>query len=153
MKIVFLDIDGVLNGPVSSWEGFPHSHIDPVMVARLNVIVSATDAKVVISSSWRFKYEYDELARILKDQGFEGEVIGQTPKFNKRARGMSDYVNMQRGHDIQEWLDDCGMDIESFVILDDVPDMVHLKKHLVLTQSNVGLTDKHVEKALKLLMK
>jgi hypothetical protein len=54
-KIIFLDIDGVLNN--SKWlKENKNNPIDPAAVNRINVIMQKTDAKIVISSSWRIKF-------------------------------------------------------------------------------------------------
>ena len=73
MKVIFLDIDGVLNG-YNKWNtlGFDISkflHIEKFYkkivepfgvherkVKRLAKIVKRTGAKIVMSSSWRFRY-------------------------------------------------------------------------------------------------
>jgi len=52
MKVIFLDIDGVLNV-------IPQGHdkyggiFHPEFVENLRTIIEATDAKIVISSTWR----------------------------------------------------------------------------------------------------
>jgi hypothetical protein len=53
MKIIFLDIDGVLNcDNTRNPRKFPYV-IDPRLLARLKRLLKATRAKVVLSSSWR----------------------------------------------------------------------------------------------------
>ena len=56
MKVIFLDIDGVLNSE-EYYESFPDGEfippIDPVCVERLKRIVDRTGAKLILSSSWR----------------------------------------------------------------------------------------------------
>ena len=53
MKIVFLDIDGVLNTG-----GFRHTfggdRIDPFLVQNLAYILFKTGCKIVVSSTWKF---------------------------------------------------------------------------------------------------
>lgn len=106
-RIVFLDIDGVLNHDAlsarndqlhlekkcSTWHRASQSYtdgpqcycfapvnqIDPRCVDRLNTIVKLTGAKVVISSSWRRLYDHESINSILVKHGFRGEVIGETP--------------------------------------------------------------------------
>ena len=51
MKAIFLDIDGVLNNGISS--GVMHSNsTNPVCIEKLNEIITFTQAKVFIISSW-----------------------------------------------------------------------------------------------------
>lgn len=147
MKIIFLDIDGVLNGDLVTWEGFPDSHIDPALVQKLNRVIAATDAKIVISSSWRFRFNYTEMNEILTRRGFVGEIIGETPKFVKNQR-FSEFIS--RGREIKEWLDDCAHEIESHIMFDDVH-MMDGSKRLIKTDGKIGLTDENVERAIQML--
>lgn len=156
MKIVFLDFDGVLNSrpfliksrsrmSKSGWREDPTDDIDPQAVGVLNDIIARSGAKVVISSSWRLFYGHDDLRRFLKERGLQGEpIIGQTPERFK----MSDRWS-ERGHEIQQWLDDNKeLGVESFVILDDNSDMAHLMDKLVKTDFDEGLLASHVETVL-----
>jgi hypothetical protein len=53
MKLIFLDIDGVLNCPKTpNPRKFPYV-IDKRLLARLKKLLRDTGAKVVLSSSWR----------------------------------------------------------------------------------------------------
>jgi hypothetical protein len=155
MKVLFLDIDGVLNSTDflqrkaarNGGRVIGTDHIDPDAVSRLNTIIAMTDCKVVVSSVWRFNKTPDELYLHLRKHGFVGEVIGSTPQNAKKG--------YERGHEIQEWLDTVGQQfeepVECFVILDDDSDMVHLLHRLVKTKFANGLQDEHVAKAIALL--
>lgn len=176
MKIIFLDIDGVLNSysdhkdlPRYSYWKKPAARkekpdslmwyqyeIGPPYVELLNKIVEATGAKVVISSSWRIKFKHTEIAKLLKHRGFKGEVIDQTPM-------KLSYVD--RGTEIRWWLDGAiedGKDIEGFVILDDIgfygfihepPEgRIDLRPHFVKTEDQDGLKDHNVDEAIDILM-
>lgn len=155
MKIIFLDIDGVLN----SWRYYKSivasgrritrahaDHFDPKAVKVLNEILEKSGAKIVVSSTWRLKYEdYEanplvriDMAKVLREQGVVGEVIGITPRLGLR------------GTEIQAWLDE-NPGIESFVILDDDSDMGHLMPKLVLTHIKDGLRRRHIEPILHVL--
>ena len=61
-RYIFLDFDGVLNTmeyqTALQWKGEPRkdeygSLFDPEAVENLNLIIQNTNAKIVISSSWR----------------------------------------------------------------------------------------------------
>lgn len=153
MKIIFLDFDGVLN----SWawqeankdllksEGLLYrQHLDRDAVARLNRIVAATGAVVVISSTWRRLYKLVELREILANHGFSGIVLDVTPHMGRR-----------RGEDIAEWLASApqARAVSGFVILDDDSDMEHLTHKLVQTSYETGLQDGDVEAAIAQLMR
>ena len=104
---IFLDLDGVLNShPYIQRMKLAHpgetDFIDPVCVERLNRIVAATDAEVIITSSWRGQYDFQQR---LDEQGFKGKVLGETPQLT----GMR-----QRGDEILAWLDENGA-VDGFV--------------------------------------
>lgn len=151
MKVVFLDFDGVLNS--QKWvethkDKFKKNllsmdrSLDHAAVARVDRLCKLTGAKVVVSSSWRLFSDLPQLRTILKKHGFTGEVIDETPHYGKGGA--------ERGFEIQDWLNSHGP-VESFVILDDGGDMVHLCHKLVQTDWEDGLQDEHVEDALEVL--
>lgn len=152
MKIIFLDIDGVLNSGDFLWtdehqkldKSKNENWFDPAAVARLNRIIEATGAECVLSSTWRILHTIEEVEGFMKAAGFVGELVGKTPG----GGGV-------RGPQIQEWLDMIRRwvleEVDSFVILDDDSDMLHLMPHLVHTSFQHGLQDEHVERAIKML--
>ncbi len=156
MKVLFLDIDGVLNSRTYllfcyNQGVLPDDKIDPAAVARLNQITDATGAHIVVSSTWRLPYVWnknvDKLVELLKKHGIKGDIIGATPD-HKRSHG--------RGGEIQDWMNRCkldGIQIETFVILDDDNDMGNLDKFLVQTKFSDGLLDVHVQAAIDILNK
>lgn len=148
MKIIFLDIDGVMNSelfykdkhqhvrykernddaPKGSWD------IDPRCIDLLNHIVDKTNAKVVISSSWRSSYSINELQELFKYCEFEGEIVGKTPHLVFRSN-MEYTYSIPRGCEIKAWLelnkDKLGdkMSRIKYVILDDDSDMLYWQRH------------------------
>ena len=146
MKIIFLDIDGVLNNSHSSTIGTEFGdNPQPALIKQLNRICDRTGAKVVISSTWRKLAFWTQIWRLLDVLGFTGEIVGQTPIINK--------IGTRRGHEIQAWIDELGEPLESFVILDDDSDMEHLMGHLVQTDGSVGLTGADAQRAVEILNK
>ena len=163
MKIIFLDIDGVLNSRVYGDSEFylistaglsdaeimltmHHHHLDPNAIKILNDLVKRSGAEVVLSSTWRGRYSPEEMTAMLKDRGGEFEIKFSTPKlFGKISSRIS------RGKEIAHYLKMLEVQPESFVILDDHDDMIHLKPFLVQTTMEYGLTTDDIEKALKIL--
>lgn len=153
MRILFLDIDGVLNSTQAKRRGTCDFHCTfcPIAVKNLNQLLSdLPDLNIVISSSWRFGHDLDRvnpttgrpsLKSIFKDNGIDAErIIDYTPmRFSERPRG----------YEIQEWLD--GHLVTKFAIVDDNSDMVHLAPFLVKTSIELGLRDSHRKDLLKLL--
>jgi hypothetical protein len=144
INIIFLDIDGVLNSMqfmIKSGKDYGRQAIDPDAVSYLNQIIQQTNAKVVISSSWRIIHRLSEIKDILYSRGFIGDIIDETPILRSN--------NRIRGDEIQLWLDNNKVD--NFVIIDDDSDMGDLKDRLVQTSFKYGLCEEHVEKCVNLL--
>lgn len=155
MKVIFLDIDGVLNSHkffkerneeaegVRPFNGdrieYKLADIDLKAVALLNDLFEKTGAKVVISSVWRLSLSVDQLKTIFKRVGFKGEIIDKTVQ-----------LRSIRGLEIAQWME-TNPGVESFVILDDDSDMGDLMNRLVKTTFDDGLTENEVVKAVALL--
>lgn len=155
MKIIFLDIDGVLNSrdyntmrPLSDESEYLERNwtamIDPAAVARLNRLIAESGAKVVISSSWRYAFKLDEIRTILAARGFIGEIIDETPHYE-------DYKC--RGDEIAAWLNYWVAEgVMAYVILDDTADMrPSQQSRFVNTKWAVGLQDEDVDRAIDIL--
>lgn len=160
MKIIFLDIDGVLNSNAflatnpgcmdrgGGWE----TQLDPFAVAKLSSLLDCTGAKLVLSSTWRKDpIGLGVTQRALMARGLESRFLpflGATPSLWRTEDGKV----LCRGDEIQAWLDASPILVERFVILDDSEDMGHLMDRLVRVDGGVGLTDADVLKAVKLLL-
>lgn len=163
MKIVFLDIDGVFNSAeygrserylietagMSDAEVMliaHHTHLDPESIKIFNDLIKRSGATVVLSSTWRTKYSPEEMTKMLKDRGAEFEIKESTPVlFGKLSQ------RIPRGKEIAAYIKSLSEKPESFVILDDHDDMIHLKPFLIQTSMKTGITQEDVEKALKIL--
>lgn len=163
MKIVFLDIDGVLvvgDDPacfkdMALIDGEHLNHFHGSCVHALNHLTNTTGAKIVISSTWRGSHKFATLKKHFQAEGVTGEIIDKTPILRDR-----EHMSVFRGIEIQCWLSRFDHeDIESFVILDDDSDMCHLINRLVKTKfrdwdrngTETGFTMEHAEKAIQLL--
>lgn len=152
MKVIFLDIDGVLNGGNFLYSK-ERPDIHPHLAAKLERIVQATSAKIIISSSWRHSLSLVEWNELLTRRGVTtGEVIGTTPKYWELAvntDGEKQYESA-REDEILEWL--AANPVENFLVLDDVP-MTQLKDNAVETSITTGLTELDVTRAIEILSK
>jgi hypothetical protein len=148
MKIIFLDVDGVLN----SIDSEDHIHgcigIDYSGVKLLREIVDKTGAEIVLVSSWkRGWYKPDNrLARYLESRLAEE---------NLKIMDITTDNITNRGEGIYNWLI-AHPKLESWIILDDEIfadyDEYGFMPHLVKTSFyDGGLKDKHVEQAIALL--
>jgi hypothetical protein len=140
--IVFLDFDGVLNSDNSTQELGTRYRFSRPSVAALNSVLQQTDARVVISSSWREHWTLKENAQFLERDGMlPGRVIGKTPTFADRERGL----------EIDAWLAAVPYPVRSFVILDDRGDMAMHFDRLVRVDPTTGLTPNQASLAISIL--
>ena len=150
MKVLFLDIDGVVNSmrTCMAYEGYPWD-VDPeslkmfdhVALALIRRVCIKGDIKIVLSSTWRIGEKvYPKMA-----QALELPIIDRTPVFHVSER------LGRRGAEIQAWLDG-HPEVTQYVILDDeVFDMnKDQESHIVKTDGKNGLS---FEKYIKLLKK
>jgi hypothetical protein len=124
MKVLFLDIDGVLNS--RSTTSFKNSlwPYDPYMAFMVGKIQLDTGCEIVLSSSWRWSEDGVAAVRKLVN------LLDITPK-----------LNLSRGEEIQAWLDK-HPEVTAYAILDDDRDM--LKSQLpncFFTTFETGLTE------------
>jgi len=158
MKIVFLDIDGVLNhqefyrakrAAGTDKTSREIDDIDPSKVALLNKLHLETNCEFVISSTWRLGRTPEDLQKILDHHGFTGKVVDVTP------RGKCGH----RGCEIQEWLQHhraftgaWSSDYKEYVILDDDSDMLMWQMgNYINVDQEVGITNTTIYKAIRIL--
>lgn len=177
MKVIFLDIDGELT--YAGYENPNTNDIDPEKVRLLKEIVIATDAKIVLSSSWKCGYNkvtgekrkfYRTLETMLEIEGLSiydttedipGEFLKNLPAQKEKTMTLSDLEKIPvkfgtgRGAEISKWIID--HHLESFVILDDEDhdwENYGLENHWICPSwydENGGLNIYHVKKAIQIL--
>ena len=113
MKIIFLDVDGVLNNDDTTSTYGVYVGWEKKCVDRLNYIIRKTNAAVVISSSWRLHRSMNEIIHLFNvEMGICGTILGSTPVQNEE----------ERGAEIGAWMkffkEKTGRDIERFVIIE-----------------------------------
>lgn len=150
MKILFLDIDGVLNNTATfihnrqmqkKYVGYSHRHfdeIDPKLLALVRHICEETGAKIVISSSWRILHTMGQIIEVFEAQGWKNPpVIDMT--------GRSD--NGFRGQEVYNWIEGCES-LTGYAILDDDGDFFP-NQPLFRTDTRIGLTFPIAEEVIK----
>lgn len=117
MKVLFLDVDGVLNSRNST--NFKNNlwPVDDYMCFLVGKIQLDTDCVIVVSSSWR--HHPDGMNKIREKFT---NVIDKTP-----TTGLTQYADCPRGMEIQEWLDEHPQ-VTRYAILDDDSDMLPSQK-------------------------
>lgn len=149
-KILFLDIDGVLNGHQKLDSGY--CGIDPQCAVRFNKILRRyPDLKIIISSSWRYlvltgQMTLEGFESLLLTHGIRcrGRIMGITRKDNKeyetdlRINQIRDYINGFYYSGNYKWL-----------ILDDMDiDIAPVKEHIKI-DGLTGLQDEDVDRIIK----
>lgn len=159
MKVIFLDIDGVLNVIGQGYDDFGqlfHKHFED----NLRWIIDSTEAKIVISSTWRFS-GLENMQRMWKERNLPGEVIDITIDLGMHQDDDGFWQSEPRGDEIQIYLN-LNPHITQFVIIDDDDDMLKSQQsHFVKTSNNInhpdcidvgyGLTKICAEKAIRIL--
>jgi len=151
MKIVFLDIDGVLNNSrMTDSIGEGLDVVSKSAVDIFNEFTDETDAKIVISSTWRHVKgrTHEGLVVLLQSLGLTGDIIGQTPVLRER--------HSLRGNEIYGWLKENGAlvggDFNSYVIIDDDSDMLLWQaRNFVSVDNYTGITPNTTYKAKRIL--
>jgi hypothetical protein len=138
MNIIITDIDGVL----FPFYGHSRTKWGEVCVREYNRIVEETNAKCVVSSTWRVRWpNVNDLQNIFIQQGVCVDVIGITPIWGE-----------DRGLEIKHWLDENTW--SNYVILDDkmggISNYPELR-NFIQPISYKGLTKELADKAIEYL--
>ncbi len=149
MKVIFLDIDGVLNCEkyIRSC-GQSGLIIDPSRMVLLKQIIDSTDAKIVLSTSWR--EHWDKCADNCDDTGAQMNNIFE--KFGLKIFDKTPKLCMGRESEIKAWLEGHG-EISCFAVLDDMLLCAdYLDGHFVKTSNHFnGLDETDVKNAIEIL--
>lgn len=161
-KVVFLDIDGVLNA-----EFWNENHqkeisdgqlIDRDKVKLLAQLIGRTDAQIILHSGWRFWFdeekkplcpEAERLVEVLAGEGLA--IAGFTPDLTTEEIRRTKKFSLVKADEILLWLK-THEDVEGWVVLDDLE--LHnacVKSHQVKTNQTVGLALEDVEKAVEIV--
>ena len=170
MKILFLDVDGVLNNHgrmMNMYCGIQHEKVN-----LLNRVLDETGCYLVISSAWR----YMVLGGDMTIKGFEHMLLTHGLKCHNKVIGCtpSDEDYNSRGKQISEWLDN---DLYKFlgpfnysssvyidviengiqyVVVDDLDDEIGIQisqsgHNIVQTDGKIGLTHEDCNKIISML--
>ena len=161
-KIIFLDIDGVLNS--NFWNDSHQMEIsdgkliDSEKVKLLAELIETTDSEIVLHSGWRFWF--DENIKPLRDEARHLEFLlarhglkisGITPDLSDDEIKRTKKFSKVKAREILLWLDN-NPQVENWLVLDDLD--LHneiIAEHQVMTDSAVGMTEEDVDKAVGFL--
>ena len=170
-KVIFLDIDGVLNSSRTLYEDIS---LEDYLISNLKELVDKTGAKIILSSSWRLSTEavatlmdrLDKFGLAISGMTCDGVDLDWLEKYEFDAtkkyldtkfdwdENRQIKITHDRGAEIFKWLhdhDDC-----AYVILDD--EIEDIKPYfsesvIVKTSYKTGLTKEDVKKAIQILNK
>ncbi|WP_238885436.1 HAD domain-containing protein [Clostridium sp. YIM B02551] len=157
MKVIFLDIDGVLN----SEEFFLNNKnqvIDKNCVSILKNIVDTTGAVIVMSSGWKLWFDDDmmpqddyskSLYEILCE--FDIKLFGKTPDFSNEEIITRKTFSHVKAKEIKVWLNE-HEDIDKYVVIDDL-DMKdeEINTHLVRINGKTGITEEYAKAVIDMI--
>lgn len=127
MKVIFLDVDGVLNNSILLYH-YGSDFIDEEMTALFAQVVKSTGAKVVLSSSWRL----EEVSKKMVEGAlavYGVKIMDSTPSWLIR----------RRDKEISAWLDS-NPRVTKYAILDDNPDAgIGMEENFFKTDPETGL--------------
>lgn len=149
--IIFLDFDGVLSTDnyldllsetKSKTSDYWGRLFDPECVNSLKRIVDKTEARIVVTSSWRNYLSIWQFILMWKLRNMPGILAGVTPK-----------SSIYRGNEIAKWLN-IHRNITNYIIIDDMDYLqfnADQATHLVTTNHYKGLQPDTTEIALSIL--
>jgi len=154
LKVIFLDIDGVLL-PFPQKEP-PKDTLFPTNTMKaLDRLLKATQAQLVLSSTWRAQ---DQFVKDILDD-FEKHGLGVTA-----FHGMTDkHYHAERQWEIHRWLsqhDDDGSSRKMYWLALDDEELIQgeenaklaslFQGHVIKTISSIGLTEEDVDRGMQL---
>ena len=162
-KVLFLDIDGVLNtkywytqmDKTTPKDKYGYA-FDPNAVANLKKILDETGADIVISSSWKCM-GLSQLEEMWEERSLPGKIIGITPNsVSDELLLNADIDNMEpfhiRGTEIREWLRKNSKHVSHYAILDDMDNVLpEQQDHFVWIDPDIGITDGNAAQAIMTL--
>lgn len=175
MKIVFLDIDGVLNSnpPQNIKKKWADTYksadylmkldgLDQDIVDNFKYVIDQTDCKIVFSTSWRYYKDHfivgsdwrkslSEMLNVSMDI-----FIDNIPDISFCGGWDSGNYKRRRGDEIKAWLDNNSSkyQIESYCVIDDeIEDIISVidKKYVIKTDPRYGLTKIDATKVINVL--
>lgn len=155
LKIIFLDIDGVLNCSNTKDRCEAYVGIEDKKVELLKQIVDATKAKLVLVSTWRYTWFKEDYLKSKQDE-LANYLDAKLAKYGLSIYDKTDDEAIGRGQGIIEYLNNQNEKVDSFIVIDDEMfdyKETKLTKNLIQTSYDKGgLQNKHISKAIDKLM-
>lgn len=129
MRVIFLDIDGCL---VTSRSCVGQSGVmqsfDPVAVNMVRVLAEDSNARLVLSSTWRLRHDQLTMTGFLINAGFRNVRWHQAWATPSSVFSDPSILDSSRGVAIDAWLQEHGAEVSRYLILDDDSDLLDYQK-------------------------
>ncbi len=150
MKVIFLDVDGVLNcrSYRESVDDYYTNPIDESRMMLLKYLVEKTGAVIVLSSTWRLYWSDDD--RQITEEGKHFNRIFN--KYGMKIFSKTDNFGEDRNYEILVWLS--AHEVSEYVILDDInffKNSVNMLHFLQTDDEAEGLDEDIVQLAIDML--
>lgn len=171
MKVIFLDIDGVLNTIESIKKSKEHylktgkmiSQICEYKIQILSKIIELTNAKIVLSSTWKLNFRKNEEGKLIPKNESAKLLVDLLNKYSLEIYDITPNDKCRnRKLEILEYLNT--HNITSFIIIDDEDNGLketfrdnffkvnsYYKGNIELTDEETGLQISHIEEIVKIL--
>ena len=168
MKVVFLDLDGVLNTEdyfaSLKDKGLPTEDsfgnlFSPEAIENLRKIIEAMDAQIVVSSSWRFA-GLGTLKQMWKERSLPGNLYDITSlnvaddyiraHMEDQSFDFYEAMTSAREMEISAWLQE-HPEVTNYVILDDLESFRQPEAHLVQINPKTGIATDDAERVITIL--
>jgi len=157
MKVIFLDIDGVLNSE-KFLENNKNQAIDRNSVSILKNIIDKTGGVIVMSSGWRLWFDdnmlpqdgYSQcLYKILCE--FNIKLFGKTPDFSTEEIRTRKTFSHVKAKEITAWINEHKF-VDKYAVIDDL-DLKNeeINAHLVRVNGQVGITEYDARRVIDML--
>lgn len=163
MKVIFLDVDGVLNSnfwnDIHQREISDGTLIDAEKVQLLGQLIRSTKAKVVLHSGWKFWFdseinplrkEAERLKKMFEEEGIKIESL--TPDHTTEEIKINKKFSLVKAGEILSWISEHSS-VDRWIVIDDLD--LHneeIEKHQIKTDAGIGLTVEDIRKAEQMLM-
>jgi hypothetical protein len=142
MKVLFLDVDGVLNTRPGS--------LDEDKLSLLREIVDQTGCEICVSSSWRtVEYMMRKLVAALLNWGIPRYFV--TPELKETPLAWGFQMARPRNEEIFAWLHTRRETVETYCILDDTKAADTGEGRFVQTDESVGITPEKAKEVVRIL--
>lgn len=148
-KIIFLDIDGVLNNHTANSIYDKNSTL-PQCIEFLNSILLSTFAQIVIISNWSQQLTLSQLQEMLIERGLlANSIVGVIEPTEIIQNGLT-YSTIEKDKFIQAYVEI--HNLKNYLIIDDnlSSDLLDQSK-IIKPDTHIGLTKEHIKLSINIL--